>query len=172
MTPISWRRALVLGGLGAAGLTAGTAGWLAQTMDTPGGLPTAGATGEALLEPLVLDSRDGRLEVALTAAPGARLAGRDTTALGYNGTSPRPTLRVRPGDELAVRLTNRLDQPASASITRQLLSESPATRSAWSSNRPATSPTPISSPSPGPPTTEPASSSRSLSASPPTPWSV
>lgn len=31
--------------------------------------------------------------------------------LGYNAMSPGPTLRVRPGDELAVRLTNGLDQP-------------------------------------------------------------
>jgi FtsP/CotA-like multicopper oxidase with cupredoxin domain len=39
------------------------------------------------------------------------LAGRDTGALGFNGISPGPTLRVRPGDEIAVRLINRLDQP-------------------------------------------------------------
>jgi len=40
-----------------------------------------------------------------------RLAGRDTTAWGYNGTSPGPTLRVQPGDVLRVRLVNHLDQP-------------------------------------------------------------
>ncbi|MHC8506498.1 multicopper oxidase family protein [Pseudonocardia artemisiae] len=102
--PISRRGALVLGGLGTTGL-------LAQNASTPGGLPAAGTTGEDLLEPPVLDSREGRLAIVLTAAPGARLAGRDNAALGYNGTSPGPTLRVRPGDDLAVRLTNRLDQP-------------------------------------------------------------
>ena len=59
----------------------------------------------------MLDSRDGRLQVALTAAAGVQVAGRDTHALGYNATSPGPTLRVRPGDELAVRLINHLDQP-------------------------------------------------------------
>lgn len=51
------------------------------------------------------------MQVELTAAAGVRLAGRDTHALGFNTTSPGPTLRVRPGDELAVPLTNRLDQP-------------------------------------------------------------
>ncbi|MEK6439190.1 multicopper oxidase family protein [Pseudonocardia sp. T1-2H] len=108
--PISRRRALGLAGLGVASIAAGTAGWLA-TAQNPGGPFHAGASGEALREPQILDARAGRLAVALTAAAGARLAGRDTSALGYNGTSPGPTLRVRPGDDLAVRVTNRLDQP-------------------------------------------------------------
>ncbi|WP_239153900.1 multicopper oxidase family protein [Amycolatopsis sp. FDAARGOS 1241] len=51
------------------------------------------------------------LAVQLTAAAGVRLVGRDTMAWGFNGTSPGPTLRVRPGDLLRVRLVNRLDQP-------------------------------------------------------------
>jgi FtsP/CotA-like multicopper oxidase with cupredoxin domain len=56
-------------------------------------------------------SRDGVLDVDLAAAAGVRLAGRDTAGWGYNGTSPGPTLRVRPGDMLRVRLTNYIDQP-------------------------------------------------------------
>ena len=71
----------------------------------------ADQTGAELGAPPLLDSSEGRLQIELVAAPGVRLAGRDTRALGFNGTSPGPTLRVRPGDELAVRLTNRLDQP-------------------------------------------------------------
>jgi FtsP/CotA-like multicopper oxidase with cupredoxin domain len=59
----------------------------------------------------VVVSRDGLLDIELTAAPGVVLAGRSTSAYGYNGTSPGPTLRVRPGDLLRVRLVNRLDQP-------------------------------------------------------------
>ena len=110
--PISRRRAMVLGGLGAAAVAAGATGWIASM----GGIVTGGrlgpaGTGAELTQPPVLDSRDGRLQVALTAAAGVQVAGRDTHALGYNVTSPGPTLRVRPGDELAVRLINHLDQP-------------------------------------------------------------
>jgi FtsP/CotA-like multicopper oxidase with cupredoxin domain len=51
------------------------------------------------------------LDVNLTAEAGVRLAGRDTSGWGYNGTSPGPTLLVRPGDTLRVRLTNHIAQP-------------------------------------------------------------
>ncbi|QJY45514.1 multicopper oxidase family protein [Pseudonocardia broussonetiae] len=110
--PISRRRAIVLGGFGAASLAIGATGWFA----TGAGVRTGGRlqpadTGAELRQPKVLDSADGRLQVELTAAAGVRLAGHDTRALGYNATSPGPTLRVRPGDELAVRLTNQLDEP-------------------------------------------------------------
>ena len=112
--PISRRRALVLGGAGVVAVVAGTTGWIA-TADNGPGLPDNGSgaaeTGAELGAPPLLDSSEGRLQIELVAAPGVRLAGRDTRALGFNGTSPGPTLRVRPGDELAVRLTNRLDQP-------------------------------------------------------------
>jgi FtsP/CotA-like multicopper oxidase with cupredoxin domain len=92
---ISRRGALVLGGLGVAGLVVGSE------------RSAGAATANVLRPPRVLTSRDGRLAVELTAAP------RDggTGLLGYNGTSPGPTLRVHPGDELAVRLRNHLDQP-------------------------------------------------------------
>lgn len=110
--PISRRRAIVLGGLGAASLATGATGWIATS---PGGGSGSrlqpGDTGAELQQPQVLDSQGGRLEVGLTAAAGVRLTGQDTRALGYNGTSPGPTLRVRPGDELAVRLTNQLEVP-------------------------------------------------------------
>lgn len=110
--PISRRRAMVLGGLGAAAVAAGATGWIASIRGTGTGsrLIPAG-TGAELTQPPLLDSRDGRLQVELAAAAGMQLAGRSTHALGYNATSPGPTLRVRPGDELAVRLTNHLDQP-------------------------------------------------------------
>jgi FtsP/CotA-like multicopper oxidase with cupredoxin domain len=109
--PISRRRALALLGLGTASVTAGATGW-ATGLGAPGGtrLKPAG-TGQTLDQPAVLASRDGLLDVTLTAAPGVRLAGHDTSAWGYNGTSPGPTLRVRPGDLLRVRLINRIDQP-------------------------------------------------------------
>ncbi|HEY2832626.1 MAG TPA: multicopper oxidase family protein [Sporichthyaceae bacterium] len=96
---LSRRRFLVLGGLGVAATTSWAMGR---------GAPAGAAD---LAEPPVLRSHRGRLEVTLVAAPGVRLAGRDTQALGYNGRSPGPTLRVRPGDELALRLTNNLSTP-------------------------------------------------------------
>ena len=112
--PISRRRALVLGGAGVVAVVAGTTGWIATADNGPGPTGTGSGsaeTGAELGAPPLLDSSEGRLQIELVAAPGVRLAGRDTRALGFNGTSPGPTLRVRPGDELAVRLTNRLDQP-------------------------------------------------------------
>jgi FtsP/CotA-like multicopper oxidase with cupredoxin domain len=107
---ISRRRALMLGGLGVASLATGVTGWVLAGRASGSGLPPA-ETGAPLREPPVLNSDGGRLELDLTANKGVSLAGRDTGALGFNGTSPGPTLRVRPGDEIAVRLTNRLDQP-------------------------------------------------------------
>jgi FtsP/CotA-like multicopper oxidase with cupredoxin domain len=104
--PISRRRALGLIGLGTADVAVGATGWA-----TGPDAPSRGTSGQDLAQPPVLASRDGVLEVSLTAAPGVRLAGRDTLAWGYNGTCPGPTLRVRPGDLLRVRLVNHIDQP-------------------------------------------------------------
>jgi len=104
----------MLGGAGVVAVVAGTAGWIATAgpSGTNSGDGTGAAeTGAELAAPPLLDSREGKLQVELVAAPGVRLAGRDTRALGFNASSPGPTLRVRPGDVLAVRLTNRLDQP-------------------------------------------------------------
>lgn len=110
---ISRRRALGAIAVGATGIAVGTAGWLSG-LGAPAGRdatlqPAAG--GEPLTEPVVLASRDGVLDVELTAAAGVPLAGRHTSALGFNGSSPGPTLRVAPGDLLRIRLINQLDQP-------------------------------------------------------------
>lgn len=93
--PISRRRAIVLGGLGAATLAAGATGWIATNAGAGTGSRLQPAdTGAELRQPQILDSRAGRLQVELTAAAGVRLAGRDTAGLGFNGTAPGPTLRV------------------------------------------------------------------------------
>ncbi|WP_329183447.1 multicopper oxidase family protein [Actinacidiphila glaucinigra] len=105
--PISRRRALGLLGLG----TAGVAGWAIGLGAPSSDRLKPAARGYGLAEPQVLASRDGLLDVRLVAAPGVRLAGRDTMGWGFNGTSPGPTLRVRPGDMLRVRLVNHIDQP-------------------------------------------------------------
>jgi len=102
----SRRHALGLAGLGAVYLAAGC-----TSVRTERGRLRPAAGGQSLREPQVIDSRAGTLEVELVAAAGVELAGLATSALGFNGSSPGPTLRVRPGDRLRVRLVNRLDQP-------------------------------------------------------------
>jgi FtsP/CotA-like multicopper oxidase with cupredoxin domain len=104
MQPISRRRALQLGGLGLASIAVGTVGLTWRTLS---GNPTA--PQQALVEPPTLTSTDGLLTVRLEAAEGpVRIAGRQATALSYNGRLPGPTLRLRPGDQLRVQLVNRL----------------------------------------------------------------
>jgi FtsP/CotA-like multicopper oxidase with cupredoxin domain len=109
--PISRRRALALLALGSASSAVGATGWITG-LGAPGGSRLSPAdTGQILSQPEVMASSDGVLDVRLTAAAGVRLAGHDTTAWGFNGTSPGPTLRLRPGDVLRLQLVNRLDQP-------------------------------------------------------------
>jgi FtsP/CotA-like multicopper oxidase with cupredoxin domain len=105
MQPLSRRLALQLGGLGLASIAVGTVGLTWRTL-----LGNALAAGQALVEPSTLTSTEGLLTVRLEAAEGpVRIAGRQATALSYNGGSPGPTLRLRPGDRLRVQLVNRLD---------------------------------------------------------------
>ncbi|MDC5697913.1 multicopper oxidase family protein [Intrasporangium calvum] len=107
MADLSRRNALRLAGLGAATAVAGGVGIWRTSTDGSAIDPEAGGL---LAQPAVLTSTGGRLEVELVAGRGVTLAGRETQALGYNGSSPGPTLHVRPGDTLRVRLTNRLDE--------------------------------------------------------------
>jgi FtsP/CotA-like multicopper oxidase with cupredoxin domain len=102
--PISRRSALLLGGLGMAGTVAGGAGlwWSLNSQPAP-------LTGEALGQPGALSSAGGVLEASLEAAPGRfLLAGLQAGALGYNGGIPGPTLRLRAGDVLRLKLVNKL----------------------------------------------------------------
>ena len=102
---VTRRQALGITGLGAAATVAGAVG----TWRTFGPVGGVSAPGGAFAEPPVLRSAGGMLEVTLRAAAGATVDGRRTRALGYNGTTPGPTLVVRPGDVLRVRLENALD---------------------------------------------------------------
>src|SRR6266536_2148437 len=108
--PISRRRTLALLTLGTASTAVGATGWITGLGAPRRGRLSPADTGQALGQPEVMASSSGVLDVRLTAAPGVRLAGHDTSACGYNGTSPGPTLRLRPGDVLRVQLVNRLDQ--------------------------------------------------------------
>lgn len=125
MRPISRRDALLLGGLGTAATVAGGAG-LWRSLNSTGqpagaGRGTGGgaapAPGPALRAPAELRSADGLLQLTLDAAPGpVELGGRQVGALCYNGTVPGPTLRLRPGDELNVRLENGLSEPTNLHV--------------------------------------------------------
>jgi len=97
--------------LGAAvGLGAGAVllpDWLAQAV------PAAGSAGAAttnrFTQPEVLESANGKLEVELVARARQIPWGNGTRyALTYNGTTPGPTLAVRPGDVVTVHLVNDL----------------------------------------------------------------
>jgi FtsP/CotA-like multicopper oxidase with cupredoxin domain len=103
---------LLLGGLGAAATAAGAAG-LIWTLTSPSGP----ATGGGLTQPEEERSADGLLQVRLEAAAGQiLLAGKQAAALGYNGGSPGPTLRVRAGDVLKIKLANNLAQPTNLHV--------------------------------------------------------
>lgn len=128
MRPISRRDALIVGGLGTAAVVAGGAGlwWSLNSPQQPtavggnsggDGGGAAPAPGAELRGPAELRSSNSRLELTLDAAPGrVELGGRQARALCYNGTVPGPTLRLRPGDELSVRLVNGLNQPTNLHV--------------------------------------------------------
>lgn len=116
MKPITRRQALQLGALGGLGVVIGGIG-LSQT-----GLPwgRAMADGELLIEPEVLRSSGGLLQVDLVAARRElTIAGRQVHALTYGGMVPGRTWRVRPGlhrGAVAER-TGHPNQPAYARTT-------------------------------------------------------
>ncbi|KIS29345.1 copper oxidase [Arthrobacter sp. SPG23] len=113
---MSRRGALLLGGLGAAATAAGGAG-LWWSLASRSSSRTAPAAGAELSQPSELRSTGGRLEVRLEAAAARiQLAGQQAWALGYNGGIPGPTLRLRRGDVLSVRLANNLDQPTNLHV--------------------------------------------------------
>lgn len=84
---IGRRRALGLLAAGMASVATGMTGWVAG-LGAPESRFQPAVTGRPVAEPAVLASRDGVLDVSLKAASGASLAGRPTSVLGFNGTSP------------------------------------------------------------------------------------
>lgn len=94
--------AFLLGGCGEDSPASPTPGPGAAYSATPGG-------SEGLFpEPPTIRSANGRLETTLVVAPTMVPHGTGSRwALAVNGTSPGPTLRVRPGDQLRIRLDNQ-----------------------------------------------------------------
>jgi FtsP/CotA-like multicopper oxidase with cupredoxin domain len=110
------RRALLRGAgvgallIGVGGVTGRSLGWgpagalLADQASGP-------RVGSAFVMPDELRSSGGRLDVTLVARASRVPWGTGKRyALTYGGSTPGPTLRVRPGDELTVTLRNDLDE--------------------------------------------------------------
>jgi FtsP/CotA-like multicopper oxidase with cupredoxin domain len=109
--PISRRTALQLGALGMISATGGC-GLFGQ-----GQSPSSPSGGAVFREPRVMRSEGGSLEVTLEAGVAVHeVAGRKARTLGYNEGLPGPTLVLRPGDRLRVRLVNRLDEPTNLHV--------------------------------------------------------
>jgi FtsP/CotA-like multicopper oxidase with cupredoxin domain len=76
---------------------------------TPPPPPFAGITGEPLREPPVRTSVNGVLETTLEARLGpATAAGQTVTTYVYEGEFPGPTLRMKAGETLRLKLVNGL----------------------------------------------------------------
>jgi FtsP/CotA-like multicopper oxidase with cupredoxin domain len=90
-----------------AAVAAALAGWCVGQAD---------ALGRSAMtpfgEPPSISSRGGLLPVTLSAARSSiRIGDQVAVAEVYNGAYLPPTLRVRPGDVIRLRLVNRLDEP-------------------------------------------------------------
>lgn len=119
---ISRRAVLIAGAAGAAAVAIGGLALWNLAADEPGAPASRddvtttpetdaaeGREGETFREPEVLTSVGGRLDLELAAAVAtATVAGAEVRVLAYNGTMPGPTLRVRPGDRVTLRLRNEL----------------------------------------------------------------
>ena len=107
------RRRMLTGVATTAGLVALSLGARrARSAPTEQASPVAAPPGAALVEPLVLRSANGRLDVSLEAGFGpAKMGDREVTTYNFNGQVPGPTLRLQPGDTMGVTLTNQLDEP-------------------------------------------------------------
>ncbi|KAA0916515.1 multicopper oxidase family protein [Dietzia sp. ANT_WB102] len=117
MSHLTRRQLLALGLAGAGTAAVGGTGlwWTACRGDTTSGGPSG--AGNDLLEPEVLNSRDGVLEMALVAAPARiRIGGQEANVHAFNGTLPGPTMRLRGGDTLRVSMTNGLDAPTNLHV--------------------------------------------------------
>uniref|UniRef100_UPI00047E4057 multicopper oxidase domain-containing protein n=1 Tax=Arthrobacter sp. H14 TaxID=1312959 RepID=UPI00047E4057 len=112
MSPLTRRQLLALGAAGAGATAVGGAGLWWTT-----GAGRGYTAGGELIEPRVLSSRDGVLELDLeTASTRIQVGGREASVQTFNGSLPGPTLRVAPGDTIRVAMTNRLQAPTNLHV--------------------------------------------------------
>lgn len=112
MSHLTRRQLLVLGAAGASAVAVGGAGLLWTNRP-----PRFGNGDDELLQPQVLSSVGGLLAVDLEAAPARVQVGDRSAALQvFNGSLPGPTLRIRPGDVLRVRMRNSLPDPTNLHV--------------------------------------------------------
>ena len=117
--PLSRRRFLLNGAtlgallapgiLGLAITPSGTAGGASMDMNGRGVPRAPFDKGAALVEPEVRRSANGELRTSLRVAYAYKdMGGYRLSLRTYEGNLPGPTLRLRPGDVLRIRLTNDL----------------------------------------------------------------
>lgn len=108
-TDLSRRRTLFLGAAGIIGRIA--LGWGLLPQNLPAA--TLAASEIALKEPPLVKSAGGVLKAALqaTTKPVKVIGQLITGAMTYNGHYPGPTLRVKPGDRIRLKVRNDLDLP-------------------------------------------------------------
>jgi FtsP/CotA-like multicopper oxidase with cupredoxin domain len=109
---VSRRAMLGFLGTGAAAVTLASCGMGGSgSSSTRSSVDVGGTSGAPLANPTEFRSVNGLLEVALVASATMLPWGTgERYALGYNGSVPGPTLRLRPGDTLRVALKNDLDK--------------------------------------------------------------
>lgn len=100
-------------GLGAGAVGAFTACNSSVTKSGQASAEQFGGINQPLFQPEIIKSEAGILELTLTAGKNATVAGKASKLSGYNGVSPGPTLKVKPGDLMRITLVNNLDEPTS-----------------------------------------------------------
>jgi len=81
-----------------------------RLLDDTGATGDPGREGEDLEEPEVRASVDGVLETSLTAAFGPTFVnGQPKVSRTFDGLYPAPTLKMKPGETLRLKVTNDLD---------------------------------------------------------------